>query len=143
MSIQTLLRQDDLAQFFKGALLQACDEVSKSLSNDSTVRPVAPRVLSLDEIDKILYNNRTTIDNIFWVEVRSKTRYSFGVFQLDFDIDDNYEALILGSSWPHTYRRDSYGIRWRCWDSKPSEKQRKETPWDEGEGHYGKNLMGA
>ena len=30
MATQILLRQDDLAQFFKKALLQACEEVGKS-----------------------------------------------------------------------------------------------------------------
>lgn len=90
-----------------------------------------PRVMTLEEIDNRLAESSEEYNKIFWAEVKSRTRYSFGVFQLSILDDDDYEALLLGCSWSALYRRSSYGIRWRCWTSRPTDEQRKEARWDE------------
>jgi hypothetical protein len=94
------------------------------------LRAQEPHVLSLEEIDDIVTKSNKEHERIFWAEVKSRTRYSFGVFQLDLATNDDYEALLLGCAWPAWYRRSSYGFRWRCWSSRPTDKQRKGTPWE-------------
>jgi len=89
-----------------------------------------PRVMTLEEIDNMLAESSEEYNKIFWAEVKSRTRYSFGVFQLSILDDDDYEALLLGCSWSALYRRSSYGIRWRCWTSRPTDEQREATPWE-------------
>lgn len=89
-----------------------------------------PRVMTLHEIDYVINTTSKENERIFWAEVRSWTRKSFGVFQLDVAADDNYEALLLGCSWPACYRRSTYGIKWRCWTSRPTDEQREATPWE-------------
>ena len=89
-----------------------------------------PHVLSLEEIDDIVTKTNKEHEMIFWAEVKSRTRYSFGVFQLDLSTNDDYEALLLGCAWPAWYRRSSYGFRWRCWSSRPTDEQREATPWN-------------
>ena len=89
-----------------------------------------PRVMTLEEIDNRLAESSEEYNKIFWAEVKSRTRYSFGVFQLSILDDDDYEALLLGCSWSALYRRSSYGIRWRCWTSRPTDAQREAAPWN-------------
>lgn len=89
-----------------------------------------PRVMTLHEIDDVINIASEEYKRIFWAEVRSKTRKSFGVFQLDIASEDYYEALLLGCSWPACYKRSTYGIRWRCWTSRPTDEQREATPWE-------------
>jgi hypothetical protein len=88
-----------------------------------------PRVMTLHEIDDVINTTSKEYERIFWAEVRSRTRKSFGVFQLDIAVDDNYEALLLGCSWPACYNRSTYGIKWRCWTSRPTDEQRRAEPW--------------
>ena len=88
-----------------------------------------PRVMTLEEIDDIVTKSNKEHERIFWAEVKSRTRYSFGVFQLDLATNDDYEALLLGCAWPAWYRRSSYGFRWRCWTSRPTDEQREAVNW--------------
>lgn len=88
-----------------------------------------PRVMTLHEIDDVINIASKEYKRIFWAEVRSKTRKSFGVFQLDIASEDCYEALLLGCSWPACYKRSTYGIRWRCWTSRPTDEQRQAVKW--------------
>lgn len=88
-----------------------------------------PSLLTLEEIDHKLNSATKEYETIFWAEVKSLKRISFGVFNLDFSMDGGYEALLLGCSWPFHYRRETYGITWRCWTSKPTDKQREAIPW--------------
>lgn len=90
-----------------------------------------PQVMTLHEIDDVINIASEEYKRIFWAEVRSKTRKSFGVFQLDIASEDCYEALLLGCSWPACYKRSTYGIRWRCWTSRPSDEQRKAVKWND------------
>ncbi len=89
-----------------------------------------PRVMTLHEIDDVINTTSKEYERIFWAEVRSWTRKSFGVFQLDIAVDDNFEALLLGCSWPACYNRSTYGIKWRCWTSRPTDAQREAAKWE-------------
>lgn len=56
------------------------------------------RIMSLEEIDGILSGSMESHNTIFWAESRSKTTCSFGVFQLDYSDDGDFEALLIGCS---------------------------------------------
>lgn len=86
-------------------------------------------VLTLEEIDKLLLSDDPTA-NILWAETKSKRGVQFGIFQLEFAMDeDYYEALLLGCAWPYSYYKYSYNVRWRCWSEKPTSREREETAW--------------
>lgn len=101
-------------------------EKIKELENMQTAR-----IMTLEEIDGILSGSMESHNTIFWAESRSKTTCSFGVFQLDYSDDGDFEALLIGCSWPSHYRRETYGITWRVWTTKPTDEQRKAVPWNE------------
>ena len=88
-----------------------------------------PKVLTLEEVEERM-NTNDAYDSIFYAEVRTLTKTSFGVFQLNFDSEDYYVAMLLGSSFPAWYRKESYGKKWRCWSTKPTIKQRQEVKWE-------------
>lgn len=104
--------------------LNAWREKIKELENMQTAR-----IMTLEEIDGILSGSMESHNTIFWAESRSKTTCSFGVFQLDYSDDGEFEALLIGCSWPSHYRRETYGITWRVWTTKPTDEQRRMTPW--------------
>lgn len=104
--------------------LNAWREKIKELENMQTAR-----IMTLEEIDGILSGSMESHNTIFWAESRSKTTCSFGVFQLDYSDDGDFEALLIGCSWPSHYRRETYGITWRVWTTKPTDEQRRMTPW--------------
>ena len=89
-----------------------------------------PKVLTLEEVEERM-NTNDDYDSVFYAEVRTLTRTSFGVFQLNFDSKDYYVAILLGSSFPAWYRKESYGHKWRCWSAKPTNKQRQDVKWNE------------
>lgn len=45
----------------------------------------------------------------------------------------SYNVLCLIDKYNKNILRDcnTYGVLWRCWTSKPSEQQRKNTPWND------------
>ena len=88
------------------------------------------RVMTLEEIDKIIYQSSNNYERLFWAESKSITKCSFGVFELDIETNGDYEALLIGCSWPVCYRRETYGVRWRCWTSRPTDKQREAVKWE-------------
>lgn len=106
--------------------LNAWREKIKELESMQTAR-----IMTLGEIDGILSGSMESHNTIFWAESRSKTMCSFGVFQLDYSDDGDFEALLIGCSWPSHYRRETYGITWRVWTTKPTDEQRKAVPWNE------------
>jgi hypothetical protein len=114
--------QCDLAQD-RETLLSACDDALSLLKAQEL------RVLTLEEIDNIICTTTNDYERLLWAEARSKTRSSFGILQLDIDTDNNYEALLIGCSWPVCYRRETYGVKWRCWSARPTDEKRRDTPW--------------
>lgn len=92
----------------------------------------APRLLTLKELDKILFDTADAYANNLWMEVKSKRKISFGIVELNFStvVDDGYEGLLMGCSWPVHYRKDTYGIVWRCWSSRPTDEQRGIAKWE-------------
>ena len=73
--------------------LNAWREKIKELENMQTAR-----IMTLEEIDGILSGSMESHNTIFWAESRSKTTCSFGVFQLDYSDDGDFEALLIGCS---------------------------------------------
>ena len=54
-----------------------------------------PQVMTLHEIDDVINIASEEYKRIFWAEVRSKTRKSFGVFQLDIASEDLHRMEIF------------------------------------------------
>ena len=45
--------------------------------------------------------------------------------------DEDYDVCFCGfQAGPVFYPSKSYGICWRCWTSRPTDEQRKATPWE-------------
>ena len=108
------------------------DGCANQMKKDAIVllKEQEPKVLTLEEVEERM-NTNDDCDSIFYAEVRTLTRTSFGVFQLLFDNSEAYYiAVLLGSSFPAWYRKERYGYSWRCWNLKPNSEQRKAVPWD-------------
>ena len=106
---------------------QGCNALQKDIL--ALLKEQEPKVLTLEEVEERM-NTNDAYDSIFYAEVRTLTKTSFGVFQLNFDSEDYYVAMLLGSSFPAWYRKESYGHKWRCWSAKPTIKQRQEVKWE-------------
>jgi len=73
-------------------------------------------------------------DNVIWLEIRGKKptpclfrecsdRMMFGRYERLMYFD------VVGSFRESGYMLKNYGVKWRCWNTKPSEDQRRATPW--------------
>ena len=94
-----------------------------------------PRLLTIEEIEE-------AIDTVVWIESKFEFENAFE------NTSDNY-ALILFYSRPHKeigvhfvttdhgdYIRLPYeqnGKKWRVWNKRPTDEQRKAVPWKDGE----------
>jgi len=119
-----LCSKNNCPYFFDGCR----DKLKKNIL--ALLKEQEPKVLTREEVEERMNTNDDS-DSIFYVEVRTLTRTSFGVFQLNFDSKDYYVAMLLGSGFPTWYRKESYGHKWRCWSARPTIKQRLAVKWNE------------
>ena len=119
-------------------LLEALDErvaimsefEADGTSSEPLTRPTFPskgRILAWEEI-------RTAEQGggVYWVEFRSKccpamavdTVESAGMVRMVFSI-----VLGIGNVPIARFYEKDYGKTWRCWTARPTEEQRRETPW--------------
>lgn len=88
-----------------------------------------PRVLTLEEV-------RGTLKQPIWKEVCSSHKYLYTGWVLAYDIQtgQGITGTRLGMAEPSGrivwYRLEDYGTKWRCWTSRPTEEQRRDTPWE-------------
>ena len=103
--------------------------VVNAIRNLPSVQPVpVARVMSMDLPEDEWH------DKVIWLEIKGKKatpclfrecsdRMMFG----------HYERLmyfdVVGSSRENGYMLKNYGVKWRCWTSRPTDAQREATPW--------------
>lgn len=80
------------------------------------VKAHEPRVMAVDEVEKLVMTKRIDRDPIF-VEI-------CGGFCACIVSDEYFDLPECNLS------SDLYGRTWRCWTSRPDEKRRAETPWN-------------
>lgn len=84
-----------------------------------------PRVLTLDEARTALHN-----DTVIWVEVNGGQIFA-GV-RMDgadyFTVQD--DSVIDVTDLDDAKCANKYGMAWRFWSSRPTDEQRRETPWE-------------
>lgn len=88
----------------------------------------APRVMTLDLPDAE-WN-----DKVIWLEIKGNkprpcllrecaTRVMFGRLERMMYFD------IIGHAFESGLMLKNYGVKWRCWTSRPTDEQREATPW--------------
>lgn len=80
-----------------------------------------PRVMALEEMKAIPY------DADIWIE----TEYYVGkitIFAATINTKGLRGVMVYGSH--KTYNYEGYNKLWRCWISRPTDEQRKATPWE-------------
>lgn len=84
-----------------------------------------PRVLTLEEVIE-----RKDSDAV-WVEHMDGKMIVQPAVLLPSFLDTDKDCIHFASSWRTggSYSRRSYGTKWRCWTSRPTDEQREATPW--------------
>ena len=90
---------------------ETCYEVMKYLSEQRS------RVLSLDEL---------VADDVVWLEDCDKDTTVPGIYCDSNDTNTIFATRMKGYLF---VKNDEYGIRWRCWSSRPTIEQMRATPW--------------
>lgn len=93
------------------------------LINDA-LKLLKPRVLTLEEVedalDTVVWVDRPQIEN-FSNEYALISAYSRKLGYVDLKFIDGDEARWI---------YEQYGKTWRCWDKRPTNKQRREAKWE-------------
>ena len=88
----------------------------------SLLKAQEPRVLTVDEVKAIPY------DDDIWIE----TEYYVGkitIFAATINTKGLRGVMVYGSH--KTYDYEAYNKLWRCWTARPTNEQRKAVKWDE------------
>ena len=84
-----------------------------------------PRVLTLEEIIGI-YEFR---ESHVWVYNTPPYLYLDNRNWIGYWVSWSSIVMCIDGQEPE-YTRDTYGIKWRCWTYRPSDEQRRNTPWE-------------
>ena len=84
-----------------------------------------PRVMTLEEVIE-----RKDSDAV-WVEHMDGDMIVQPAVLLPSFLDTDKDCIHFASSWRTggSYSRRSYGTKWRCWTSRPTDAQREAEPW--------------
>ena len=66
--------------------------------------------------------------DVIWAEFKGDTMLTPGVWQIT-----NYEMAdgsVIDDLAEEVRNTVNYGVHWRVWTARPTEEQRRETPWD-------------
>ena len=108
---------------------EPCETLAPLLNEALTLlKAQEPRVLTLDEVIQW--------EGAFWLEyIEEDSDYlccwGYAFFScasqnaIELIVRDGYRPL-------YSFIRNEYGARWRCWSARPSDEQRRATPWDVG-----------
>ena len=128
----------DLITLRGAALLERADQViyAGSLVNPKLLdrcradcRILNSAVMTLEEV-------RGSLKQPIWKEVRSshKDLYMGWVLAYDIQAGQGITGTRLGMADPSGrmawYRLEDYGTKWRCWTSRPTDKQREAVKWE-------------
>lgn len=83
------------------------------------VKAQEPRVMALEEVKKA--------DDPVFFETQSGVIYDWAIRCTE---NEKHVLLTIINSTIQAFRIDRYGISWRCWTSRPSDLERKNTPWE-------------
>ena len=88
-----------------------------------------PRVMTLEEVVKHYSLPPVVLDDI---DLQEDYLQDIEPLYFDFQVDDpwavhwrGYQQVMKYDDW-----KASYGQKWRCWTSRPSDEQREATPWE-------------
>ena len=85
-----------------------------------------PRVMTLDELRQLEHT-----DHIIWIEANGDPESFDGYAEVTTNlITKDIEFFVPGNEVEFTPDNKNYGKLWRCWTSKPTNKQRRDTPWE-------------
>jgi hypothetical protein len=90
-----------------------------------------PRVMTLDEVIKHYSLPPVVLDDLNWQEDYLQ---DIEPLYFDFPVEDSLLVHWRGYNQAGKYINDweaSYGQKWRCWTSRPSDEQREAVKWDE------------
>ena len=110
--------QCDLAQD-RETLLSACDDAISLLKSQR------PRVMTLEEVKRLLPGADV------WIEYHDLTGWKIAAIT----VREIFDNGLLGEFQSLRYSFDRYGryngdwLAWRCWTSRPTDEQRRATPW--------------
>lgn len=99
-----------------------------------------PRVLTLEEMKSLSTANDDTLfdrDMTFvWLEAAADgyiniTRPTYSFNPEWGNEDDSFYVYYMGTDVGDRLRSCDYGKTWRCWNTRPTDEQRKATPWNE------------
>ena len=84
-----------------------------------------PRVMAIEEV------KHAEAGSVAWVEWRREGKINSVIFfrLINKGIDDSLEFHVLDGF--VAVRLACYGTEWRCWDSRPTDEQRKAVKWDD------------
>lgn len=86
------------------------------------------RVLTLEEVLKIANENNNWRNHVCWLERNSNYPICPGCIDA---LEDGYLTFYeVASEEFDRYTAKEYGIEWRCWLRKPTDEERKKTPWE-------------
>lgn len=97
----------------------------------SLLKEQEPRVMTLEEVLAHYSLPPVVLDDLGWQE-----NYLQDIAPLYFDFpgdNDPWAVHWRGYQAVRKYLKDwkaSYGQNWRCWTSRPTDEQRKATPWE-------------
>ncbi len=91
-----------------------------------------PRVLAVEEVAKLPVDGGENTP--VWVETRianDKGVLTYLEASVLWFVEDGWWRRFgpIHSGWEDR-KADTYGVTWRCWSSRPSDKQREEAKWD-------------
>lgn len=103
------------------------DDCNDKLMRDvlSLLKEQEPRVLTLEEVKKL----QSIRDGAIWLEV-----FGNGLFPALPEFSNKsitFFVAILFEGYRSVFENDWYGITWRCWSTKPNEKQMEAVPWQD------------
>jgi len=92
----------------------------------SSLKAQEPRVMTLEEIEDAL-------DNVVWLDIPGAENLADG-FSLIMAYSRKNGFVLLDSPFgdnpsQERFEYTDYNKTWRCWSTRPTEEQRRETPW--------------
>ena len=86
-----------------------------------------PRVMTLDELRQLEHT-----DHIVWIEANGDPESFDGYAEVTTNfVTKDIELFVPGNEVEFIPDNKNYGKTWRCWSSKPTDKQREAVPWQE------------
>jgi hypothetical protein len=96
----------------------------------SLLKAQEPRVMTLDEVIKHYSLPPVVLDDLEWQEDYLQ---DIEPLYFDFPVEDSFAVHWRGYQEVWKYLEDwkaSYGQKWRCWTSRPTDEQMKAVKWE-------------